>query len=82
MIKALSTFVVEVGTLISSDTVLTAAHCLLEDNKKLSPDTLLVRFGVTRLNFDGEGHEVFTTITNSLFNDLNFRHGIGFYWLY
>lgn len=65
------------GTLISSDTVLTAAHCLIEDSKKLSPDTLLVRFGVTRLYFDGEGHEVFKTITHNLFNDYNFRHDIG-----
>lgn len=65
------------GTLISSDTVLTAAHCLLEDKKKLSPDTMLVRFGVTRLYFDGEGHEVFKTIAHSLFNEYNFRHDIG-----
>lgn len=65
------------GTLISSDTVLTAAHCLIQDSKKLSPDSLIVRFGVTRLYYDGDTHSVFKTICHSLFNDYNFRHDIG-----
>lgn len=65
------------GTLISSNSVLTAAHCLLDGLKKKSPDTLIVRFGITRLNFDGESHFVNKIVTHDLFNKCNYLHDIG-----
>lgn len=65
------------GTLINLNTVLTAAHCLYENSQRLSPERIIVKFGVTKLYLDGEGHEVHKLHTHRLYNDNNYRHDIG-----
>lgn len=64
------------GTLISTATVLTAAHCLYEEQNLLSANIIVVRLNVQNINFDGEAYRVFEIIPHKHFNEDNLHHDI------
>lgn len=64
------------GTLINSNTILTAAHCLMENSNELSPDMLSVRLGTNQLFEGGKQHSVRLIKTHKYFHNTNYRHDI------
>lgn len=64
------------GTLINYNTILTAAHCLLENSNEVSPDRLIVKLGINNLFQDGQLHYVRKLMTHEYFHQEFFRHDI------
>lgn len=64
------------GSLINSNTILTAAHCLIEYSNELSPDMLSVRLGTNKLFEGGKQHSVRKIKIHKYFHYTNYRHDI------